>query len=561
MKRILLSVLMAIGLLQPVLGEPGWNPDEVKKKAVELLKAEDFAALDTLAATIRQQGYDIRQSYPELRGFYSAFDVKEGANEREWLDQQGKLTRWSQVRPESLAAKIALANWYLNYGWKARGTAYANQVSDEGWKLMRERLHQSAQILKSVPEGMVDDPEYYRTWIYLETEPGESNADCGKTAVIKGSNLAKEYYPLYSDRAYFLLPKWFGNPGDWERFLLNTANSFSGEKGDILYARIARAEAHHYGENFFKESQADYARIKRGYLAGAVYHNANDRPSDLSNLAYLATIQGDNATAVKLLLDLGGSVYRSAFGTDDNFNRLRKASGAEAIINKALEAERSGKLDEAEKQFLSFHPDLSTSSWMISFYIREGMEAKLRPLRFSDQQSFAQILDADPSTTSDINTLAELSKLAPLVGQWEKAEAAGNAFNQKRGFNLIGKNALWICALHKGNREGTDAARQQFLELKTNRPAYLAAQALVAGTKTWEETRAELKPTDVYTPQAVTAIALHYYSIGQTATAHQVIEEMLPVCQETIEKRLLESLLYGSLGRSLAQGTSPAPGR
>jgi hypothetical protein len=559
MKRICLVPLIAAALLSPVFAEPGWDPDGVKKKAADLLIKEDFAGLDNLAAEIRQKGYDIRQSYPELRAFYWAFSMNSKEPEDKWLNQQGRFQRWVQAQPDSLPAKIALANWYIGYGWKARGTAYANKVSDEGWKLMGERLRQASQLLKSMPEARVNDPEYYRLWIVLETQPDEQNAGSGKTAFQKGTTLAKEYYPLYSERAYYLLPKWFGGPGDWERVLTNAANSFGGDKGDILYARVARAEAVHYDASFFKQCKVDYARIKRGYLAGAVFHGGSDRTADLSNLCYLASIQGDKETAGKVFLDLGPSIY-PVFGTLETRDRFRNECGAEALIKKATEAERNGNLAEAERMFISFHPDIPTNPWLKPFYRREALKAKLLPLMFNDKQTYAQLLELDINTAHP-NALFELINVAPLAGEWEKAEAAARLFDQKRPWNITGKNILWLCALHKGDQPQIESARNAILNMKTDRAPYQQAQLVISGSKSWNDVRAQVSPNDGYGMQACVTIALHYATQRDSEALKRAVEDMVSQGGNADITDLLQSLLFGGIGRSLTQTSSTAPAR
>ncbi len=543
-----------VALCRGGFAEPAKDPKAMEKLTANLLAKEDYVGLDQLAADIKKKGYDLRESKPELKAFYDGFCLESSATERQWLDQQLKLNYWSRTHPESLTAKIALARWYLDYGWKARGTSFGDQVTQDGWNLMRERLRQATQILKSVPEAKVDDPEYYRTWIILEAEPGGRNSGCGKTAAERGVRLAREYYPLYLTRANFMLPKWFGQEGDWERFLINAANSFPGEKGDMLYARIARAQAHSYGDNFFNETKTDYGRVKRGFLAAAAFEDGSKRTADLSNLCYLATIQGDKETALKLAMELGDSIHHNAFGSEENFLRLRKESGVEKAVrsaqDQAVDAEHAGDLAAAEKSFAALQPGGGVNPWLTAFYLREGLEGKLRDLPFSEKQTFAQILDADVAA-AEPNTLAELAKIAPQVGNWEKAEAAARAFDQKRPWNLIGKNTLWLCALHRGDAAAAEAVRREILNLQTNRAPYLAAQAVLGGSKTWEQAQGELKPGDIYNAQAAASIALHYYSIGQAETARKALEAMLPVCNRFPEKPLLESMLYGSVSRAL----------
>lgn len=570
--NFLLCVCTALCLLQPVQAAPGNDNDGIKKKAATLFKQDDYAGLETLVGGIKQRGYDISQIYPELSAFYHALELKSTDSERQWLDQQTKLDGWAKAFPDSLSAKVAMADWFIGYAWKARGTGYAHTVTDEGWKLMSERLNQAANILRSVPPEKVDDPEYYRHWITLAVGDDSPNK-AGGEAFAKGAQVAKEFYPLYSTRAYFLLPRWFGKSGEWEKFAEEASATFLGEKRDILYAQLAQTQARFYGESFFQECSMDYDRIKSGLLASAALEKGLF--GNLSRLCYLAAIQGDKETARRLFLDLGSNATTRSFGELSDFIRLRKASGAAEAVEAAEALEQAGNLAEAEKALASFHPEAPTSPWLFYFYMRQGMEPKLRKITLlSDGFPIPKILDTSVAEANP-DILANLSRICPQLGDWDKAEAAGREFNQKRPWNLTGKLTLWLCALHKGDRQQAEALRQEIAALKTDRPNYQAAQAILSGGKTWDDIRGELIPPaqdeqaassdgqsakepgasskkfSQYLCQSITAITLHYLSKGDAATAQAVIKESLPACPDNPEKALLTSLLYGSVARSL----------
>jgi hypothetical protein len=46
------------------------------------------------------------------------------------------------------------------------------------------------------------------------------------------------YTTFYFRKAWYLLPWWNGQEGDWEHFALASADKVGGKEGDILYARI-----------------------------------------------------------------------------------------------------------------------------------------------------------------------------------------------------------------------------------------------------------------------------------------------------------------------------------
>lgn len=540
-------------------GNPGWNSNGIQRQAADLLKKDDYAGLEKLAGEIKKKGYDIRQTYPELCAFYEAFEIKAAEDERHWLDQQTKLDGWLRTCPDSLTAKIAMANWYVGYAWKARGSGWAYTVSREGWGLMHEFLVKAAEILDSVPANQIDDPEFYHVSMIVAVD-ADSPREAGEIAFQKGVKLAREYYPLYGLRAYYLMPRWYGKIGDWESFAQNASDTFPDDKREIFFALLVHNQAAMCWDDFFSKSSVDYNCVKRGLLAAEKIDQR--KGYSLSKLCYLASIRGDRATAVQLFLDLGSDAWASAFDTEDvkgtNLERLRKATGAEAMIDRAQSIEERGQLAEAEKMWISFHPDTPTSPWLKPFYTRQGMEAKLREsARRIDGKTCAEILDT-ATAQADPDVLANQSRLGPQLGLWEKAEAAAQAFNQKRPWNVTGKNALWLCALHRGDKERAAALCQEFASLKTDRPSYQSAQAVLKAEKTWAQVRGDLKPKDQYLPQAALAIALYYLTQDHPGDAQKVLRDALPLCRASEDKTVMESLLYGSLARSLTPALAPS---
>jgi hypothetical protein len=540
-------------------GNPGWNSYGIRATAADLLKKDDYAGLEKLAVEIKKRGCDIRQTYPELCAFYEAFEIKATEDERHWLDQQTKLHGWLRACPDSLTAKIAMANWYIGYAWKARGSGWAYTVSREGWGLMHEFLVKAAEILNSVPASQVDDPEFYHASMIVAVD-ADSPREAGDRAFKKGVKLAREYYPLYGLRAYYLMPRWYGKIGDWESFAQDAFDSFPDDKREIFFALLVHNQATVCWDDFFNKSFVDYNCVKRGLLAAEKIDHR--KGYSLSKLCYLASIRGDRATAVQLFLDLGTDAWSSAFDTEDvkgeNLERLRKATGAEGMIDRARSLEERGHLAEAEKMWLSFHPDAPTSPWLKAFYMRQGMEAPLREsTRPIDGKSCAEILDTDAAQASP-DVLANQSRLEPQLGYWEKAEAAAQAFNQKRPWNVTGKNTLWLCALHRGDKGQAAAICKEFVALKTDRPSYQSAQAVLKGEKTWAQARRDLKNQDQYLSQATLAIALYYLTQDKPGDAQSVLREVLPLCLANDEKPILESLLFGSLARSLTPSLAPS---
>ena len=97
-----------------------------------LFAQEDFAALDAEVRQVRQNQSRARGGTWKLYLFYEAVaSPPSGAQppDSDWRDRLAVIARWTAAHPDSAAARIALADAYVNYAWAARGNGYADSVS------------------------------------------------------------------------------------------------------------------------------------------------------------------------------------------------------------------------------------------------------------------------------------------------------------------------------------------------------------------------------------------------------------------------------------------------
>jgi hypothetical protein len=137
-----------------------------------------------------------------------------------------------------VTARIALAQAYGGYAEKARGQGYANTVSAEGWRLHAERyaldaatLAEAASFRKSVRTGM-------RRCSGSLSKQGWEKAQA-RELFEQAVAFEPDYYHYYREYAYYLLPKWEGQPGDVEAFAKETYEKVGGQYGAYLYFEIA----------------------------------------------------------------------------------------------------------------------------------------------------------------------------------------------------------------------------------------------------------------------------------------------------------------------------------
>ena len=119
-------------------------------EANALLMRERFVELDKMADEVRSSKARFPGGGWKLSRFYGALsrmNAGENATEADWQSHLAVFQRWMTARPQSITARVALAEAYLDYAWAARGHGYANTVTAEGWRLFEERSQQAAKVL------------------------------------------------------------------------------------------------------------------------------------------------------------------------------------------------------------------------------------------------------------------------------------------------------------------------------------------------------------------------------------------------------------------------------
>ena len=228
-----------------------------------LMYARDFAGLDNLATKFRES----RQSLPTGRWYLDAFyseisSLERAQSDEDWLAHIGMLKGWAKKNPNSVSAKIALIHVLRSYAWKARGGGWANSVSEDGWKLMGERMNEAEAVLNSVE---TKTPDWYSAAQTVAL--GQSWSKEKYDRLVQECQLKyPDYDPVVLTKTYWLQPRWNGEEGEAEKYVESEASKRSTTDGDILYARCTLWLDRQLGD-VFKETGMKWARTKKGLLA------------------------------------------------------------------------------------------------------------------------------------------------------------------------------------------------------------------------------------------------------------------------------------------------------
>jgi hypothetical protein len=285
------------------------GPDDqkpFKANVRAMLEGKQFEALDDLADELNRTKERFAGGDWKSYRFQEALGTPAGGcddTDAHWKELLAALTRWHEQRPGSMPATIAIAEASVGYGWKARGTGFADTVTPEGWRLLDERMAPAEGILMNAGGAVAKTLEWYRAMIHLGRVQGWDRRRVD--ALFEQAVTLEPLYPhVYSEMARYLTPRWHGADGDWEHFAERSAERLGGRDGSVIYSHIAwQISKLHRGHEFFDENRVSWPRIKQGFLDREALYGASLR--NLNAFCKLAADAADRQTTRELLARIG----------------------------------------------------------------------------------------------------------------------------------------------------------------------------------------------------------------------------------------------------------------
>ena len=288
-------------------------------RAVEAaLVAEQFDDLDRAAETYRRDKTRLPGGNWVLRTFYEVLDAPQ-ATDKDAVDHLDHLQHWMKARPESITARIALAESLHRWAWVARGNGLAKTVTAEGWQLFGQRNKEVLAVLEGSRDMKTMDPEWYLEMMGVGVAEGWDETKM-RDIFRRGVQFEPEYFYLYKNFANYLLPKWYGNLGDSAKFAKDSADKLGGERGDILYFQISTVLIKR-GDGDFPVAQLDWNRIQSGYRAQTATYGGSRRAQN--ELAFMAYKYKDAAIAKQQFALVGDDWSREVWRDRQFFDRAR----------------------------------------------------------------------------------------------------------------------------------------------------------------------------------------------------------------------------------------------
>jgi hypothetical protein len=193
-----------------------------------------------------------------FKGWFSAWN--------RWdLDLQA-IQAWQKERAGSEAAWVAEAVYWQSYAWRARGTGYADTVSQDAWELFKERLNKSKAILSRIHSSNSSCPAPYAMTITVLLELGAPRKLI-QAVYEEGAKRFPQYHGIYFAMARTYEPKWGGSAEEYEKFANDAARATKDFEGGAMYSRIYWLVDNNQGIPFRAESPAPprWQSLKAGY--------------------------------------------------------------------------------------------------------------------------------------------------------------------------------------------------------------------------------------------------------------------------------------------------------
>lgn len=310
--------------LKSVDGDAAKVQRELHSKIESLVQRKNFQGLDQLADELRTSKKHTSDGSWHLRQFYLvfSFDTQQDTREGRRKARLAFLQSWADTRKESITARVALASSYTTYAWYARGTGFADSVSEEGWRLFKERLEMARHTLLEAQKLKSKCPSW---WDYMQLVALAQSWDMATYDKVfnEATALEPDYTSYYTRKVIYLLPRWHGKEGDWQQFATRSADKLGGEAGDILYARLGWF-VHNVGcyDGFLKDAGYSWPRMKKGLEA--IVKKYPESNSAANELAYLAWQAKDKNCARPLFERIGNTPDAEVWSLDlDRYLRAK----------------------------------------------------------------------------------------------------------------------------------------------------------------------------------------------------------------------------------------------
>lgn len=277
-----------------------------------------FDELEALAAKLRTEKARFGNGSWMIYVFYECQNCQGSEPESMWQLHEKIHNEWIAAKPQSITARVSYANFLVKYAWHARGSGYADSVTKPGWRMFEDRLEGALKVLDDAASLQEKCPVWARVRMTVALGQGWQPAEFERLfAAAKAAE--PEFWSYDVARAYYLLPRWHGEEGDWEAAADDEAKR-PGSMGMEGYARVVIGQSDFY-RNVFSETKVSWPDTRKGLEI--LREKYPDSLQILSAYCMLACQKCDRALARQLFDEIGGRMEVDVWEKKSYFIKCR----------------------------------------------------------------------------------------------------------------------------------------------------------------------------------------------------------------------------------------------
>ena len=173
------------------------------------LKQENFDHLETLAELFDADSKPFPWATQSTKYCEFVRALQDTPVTNPYLNLDKLLKKWLQDRPKSQLAKILQGIRYCEIGWEARGSGFADTVTEEGWRVFNENIEKAKDVILPLAES---EKCHAHTYVVLfDVAKAESwDRERIDPYVEKLMKQAPWYLPAHNVMAVMRLSRWGG---------------------------------------------------------------------------------------------------------------------------------------------------------------------------------------------------------------------------------------------------------------------------------------------------------------------------------------------------------------
>ncbi|HRE06309.1 MAG TPA: DUF4034 domain-containing protein [Opitutaceae bacterium] len=280
----------------------------------EKFDQRDFAHLETLYRDSLASRRRFKSGNYYMFQFMAPFDDYTRGGQK--ADLEG-IELWKRAFPKSALPWVTESEVWRDYAWEARGGGWASEVTEQGWKLFRERLNKAQLALDTAEQLEPPTPNWYENQMIVSVGLGAPRERLD-SLYLGAKRALPESYAADETRSLYLLPRWMGKPGEWERLAKETLKQ-EGASGLETYARIVAYRSRYY-TNIVEETQISVPLAHAGFRQWM--ERFPESKEAVARYCLFAVNAGDRPLAKQLLEKLDGTMDPDIWITGDYYHKF-----------------------------------------------------------------------------------------------------------------------------------------------------------------------------------------------------------------------------------------------